>query len=132
MAKLNNKIQVSVSDLEQFKTLASQVGSLKKLNEELTAENARLLTELETANDRVSHFKFWNDGYKAEILKLKNDLEMETHFKCNERQKVKSLETELKNEVQNWAKLMDEKTEFQIEITSIKSKWWYKLMTWGW
>lgn len=75
-----------------------------KLNEELTAENARLLTELEVANDRVSHFKHWNDGYKKQI----------------------------KEGVESWAKEVDAKTDLQIELQSIKSKWWYKLMTWGW
>lgn len=77
---------------------------LLKVVKQLHADNARLLTELEVANDRVSHFKFWNDGYKKQI----------------------------KEGVESWAKELDAKIELQIELTSIKSKWWYKLMTRGW
>lgn len=68
-----------------------------KLNEELTEENTKLLTELEVANDRVSRYK-----------------------------------KQIKVEVEIWAKEVDAKTDLQIELQSIKSKWWYKLITWTW
>ena len=65
-----------------------------KLNEELTAENARLLTEFD---------------------KLRQE-----NRDCNEF-------IELNNKTYEYAngKLIS-------ELEKIKSKWWYKLMTWGW
>lgn len=68
-----------------------------KLNEELTAENARLLTELEGITlDKNMAEEAYNDVF----------------FKYED--------------------ILQRVTKYKLELNSIKSKWWYKLITWGW
>lgn len=92
---------------KKLKDTASEfekLGAIKKLNEELTAENARLLEENENL---INGVKDASDSYET-LLKEKIDFQNQLYKSYN---KIVGVENEL---------------------NSIKSKWWYKLMTWGW
>lgn len=79
--------------LSETANLRVQLGKVIKLNEELTVENARLLTELDNVSD---------------------------------------LEKRIERQAKYYLEIVSHKDKVLAELTSIKSKWWYKLMTCGW
>ena len=90
--------------IKEYKRLETINSNIIKLNEELTAENSRLLTEL--------------DGITSD----KVIAELNYNLACK---RLHSLHEENKG-------LIEIRYNFAKELSSIKSKWWYKLMTSGW
>lgn len=90
------------------------VKAIIKLNEELTAENSRLLEELDKANE----------------IKLKTSILAD--FAEKRLETILELEKKIKLSDAHYDRLMKEHTTALFDLQSIKSKWWYKLMTWGW
>lgn len=97
--------------IKEYKRLETINSNIIKLNEELTAENSRLLEELDgiTSDKDIAELNY-NKAYQ-----LNRELSRELDIRTGGIAREQKLNSELKS-----------------ELTSIKSKWWYKLMTWGW
>ena len=96
---------------EPIRATTTYIDKLKhiiKLNEELTAENSRLLTELDgiTSDKDMAEHNYNLACERLHYLHEKNKVLIDVN---------KDLERNLKS-----------------ELTSIKSKWWYKLITGKW
>ena len=72
------------------------------LNQELTAENARLLEQIDELKDAI-----------ARAIKNKNEL----------LDRVKNLENQIETNID----LLNEYSTDTFELKTIKSKWWYKI-----
>lgn len=89
-----------------------QFKEVTKLNQELTIENTKLVKQID----------LWK-SYKDENFKLKNDLELETHFKICEREKVMDFKKKFEDEVYF-------RSVEVCELQQIKSTRLYKFFKW--
>lgn len=108
IAKKEITATVKGTDMFEFNGKWVNVAQLIKTSEELTIENTKLVKQID----------LWK-SYKDENVKLKNDLELETHFKICEREKVKDLTKDLNS-------ALEVGSEYLIELQQIKSTRLYK------
>lgn len=110
----NSKMQkIDFSLLSQYvmQECSQTTDKIIKLNEEMTAENAKLCQS--------------NDDLSLANESLKHQLEVTTDKLKHARDDAKMMHN-VNNDLLG---LFRSSTN---ELTSIKSKWWYKFITWGW
>lgn len=98
--KLKGLATTNEDDQHKPHVASKNIDHVIKLNEELTAENSRLLERCDELEgiirikvDSIEHWKYTNRVLEDRLHKAKQS---------------------------------------ETELSEIKSKWWYKLMTWEW